>query len=218
MPPEGRKKTGDDDLVMKFKETDRGWPTAFWLIQQLREFQVVVTVKSQGAEEARTVEIVPENDSDWYLPMRGFATKGLSKTRQAENIGEAVTLGFRRTRDSIIEMWLTIRGLFSGRISHKALGGPIRIAETAYFFIKQGVPDLILFLGILSVSLAVLNFLPIPVLDGGHFVFLCWEGIRGKPPSEKVVVAATYVGLALVLSLMAFVMYNDISALLPKHK
>lgn len=215
VPPEERKKEGSKEIVLKFRDNDRSWPTAFWLIQQLREYQVVLTVKSQGAEEARTVEITPESDADWYLPMRGFATKGLSKTRKAENIGEAVTLGFRRTRDSIIEMWLTIRGLFSGRISHKALGGPIRIAETAYFFIKQGVPDLILFLGILSVSLAVLNFLPIPVLDGGHFVFLCWEGIRGKPPSERVVVAATYVGLALVLSLMAFVMYNDISAHLP---
>ncbi len=212
VPSEGRKKSGDEDLVLKFTESDRSWPTAFWLMQQLRQDQVILTVKSQGAEEARTIAIEPVDAPDWFLPMRGFATKGLSKTRQAENIGEAVTLGFRRTRDSIIEMWLTIHGLFSGRISHKALGGPIRIFETAYFFVKQGIPDLILFLGILSVSLAVLNFLPIPVLDGGHFVFLCWEGIRGKPPSEKVVVGATWVGFAMVVSLMVFVMYNDISS------
>ena len=72
-----------------------------------------------------------------------------------------------------------------------------------------------MFLGILSVSLSVLNFLPIPVLDGGHFVFLCWEGIRGKPPSERVVVTATYVGLAFVLSLMVFVLYMDISSYFP---
>jgi regulator of sigma E protease len=219
VPPENRKKAGDEDAVLKFKEAERNWPTAFWLIQTLREYQVFVTVKSQGADEARTVEIFPDLEPDWYLPMRGFATRGLSKTRQAENIGEAVTLGFRRTRDSIIEMRLTIRGLFSRRISTKALGGPIRIFETAYFFVKQGVPDLILFLGILSVSLAVLNFLPIPVLDGGPFVFLCWEGIRGKPPSEKVVVGATWVGFAMVLSLMIFVMYNDISSyFLPRHQ
>src|SRR4030095_2353586 len=97
--------------------------------------------------------------------------------------------------------------LFSGRISPKSLGGPLQIGAVAYDFAKKGVPDLCLFLGLLSVSLAVLNFMPIPVLDGGHFVFLCWEGLRGKPPSERVVVVATYVGLALVLSLMAFVMY-----------
>jgi regulator of sigma E protease len=60
------------------------------------------------------------------------------------------------------------------------------------------------------VSLAVLNFMPIPVLDGGHFVFLCWEGIRGKPPSERIVIAANYVGLAMVLSLMCWVLSMDI--------
>lgn len=211
-PKRDKKEEGDDEIVIKFNETDRGWPTAFWLIQMLPERSIELTFKSQGAADAKTIEVVPQIDPDWYLPMRGFSTQGLTKTRQAENIGEAVTLGFHRTRDSIFEMWFTIRGLFSGRISPKALGGPIRIADTAYHFSKQGIPDLILFLGILSVSLSVLNFLPIPVLDGGHFAFLCWEGIRGKPPSERVVVTATYVGLAFVLSLMVFVLYMDISS------
>jgi regulator of sigma E protease len=215
VPPKGEKGE-QEEVVLKFREAERSWPTAFWLIQQLPDYEVVLVVMGQGAEEVRTVHIDPESDADWYLPMRGFVMKPLSKTRQAENIGEAVQLGFHRTRDSIIEMWFTIKGLFSRRISPKAIGGPIRIFGTAMFFTKQGIPDLILFLGILSVSLAVLNFLPIPVLDGGHFMFLCWEGIRGKPPSEKVVVTATYVGLALVLSLMLFVMYNDIAAFFPK--
>ncbi len=207
---------GDEDIVIKFSETERSWPTAFWLIQMLPERSIELTIKRrQAAATEQVVEVVPQDDPDWYLPMRGFSTLSLSKTRQAENIGEAVTLGFHRTRDSIFEMWFTIRGLFSGRISPKALGGPIRIADTAYHFSKQGVPDLILFLGILSVSLSVLNFLPIPVLDGGHFAFLCWEGIRGKPPSERIVVGATYVGLAFVLSLMVFVLYMDISSFFP---
>lgn len=213
VPPEAVAKRKIKSEPLKFSESQRDWPKAFWLIQQNPTWTVTLTVKSQGADAARTVEIVPEADADWYLPMRGLAMQPLSRTRQAENIGEAVQLGFRRTRDQLIEMWMTIGSLFSGRISPKALGGPISIARTAFYFSKQGVPDLILFLGILSVSLAVLNFLPIPVLDGGHFVMLCWEGIRGKPPSEKVVVTATYVGLALVLSLMAWVMYMDISHL-----
>ena len=177
--------------------------------------QDLFTVKSQGAEKPEIFEVVPETDPNWFLPMRGMAMQPQSKTRKAQNIGEAVTLGFRRTRDSIFEMWFTIHGLFSGRIAKEALGGPIRIFDTALHFSKQGVPDLILFLGILSVSLSVLNFLPIPVLDGGHFAFLCWEGIRGKPPSERVVVTATYVGLAFVLSLMVFVLYMDISSYFP---
>lgn len=203
------------EIEVTFSETKRNWPQAFWLMQQLPLRQVVLTVKSLGAaKEKDQIAVVPQPDDDWYLPMRGFGMQPLFKTRKADNIGEALALGFHHTRDSIVDMWLTIRGLTSGRISPKALGGPIRIAGTAYYFTKQGIPDLILFLGMLSVSLAVLNFLPIPVLDGGHFMFLCWEGVRGKPPSDWVVVTATYVGLALVLSLMAWVMYMDISGLI----
>ena len=203
-----------EPYTLEFANGRRNWPWAFWYMQANPERKIKLTVQSQGADKERTVEIDSESDPSWYLPMRGFATQPLYRTRKAENIGEAVTLGFRRTRDSVVEMWFTIHGLFSGRISPKALGGPIRIAEAAYLTSKQGIPDLILFLGILSVSLAVLNFLPIPVLDGGHFAFLCWEGIRGKPPSERVVVTATWMGLFLVLGLMVWVVYNDISALI----
>lgn len=212
-PPDAASQKKPKSDPIEFSEKNRDWPLAFWLIQQSPEWKITLTVKSQGAEEARTVEIVPEEVADWYLPMRGLAMQTLTRTRKAENIGEAVQLGFRRTRDQLIEMWMTISSLVLRRISPKALGGPITIARTAFYFSQQGVPDLIMFLGILSVSLAVLNFLPIPVLDGGHFVMLCWEGIRGKPPSEKIVATATYVGLALVLSLMAWVLYMDISHL-----
>lgn len=209
--PEGARDDGyKKEFPIEFGATKRNWPYVFWLMQKLPQRKIVLKLIPQGADKEKTVELAAAVDENWYLPMRGFGIQGQTRTRKAENIGEAVSLGFRRTRDSLVEMWLVLGGLFSGRISTDALGGPIRIAETAYFFSSQGIPDLILFLGILSVSLAVLNFLPIPVLDGGHFVFLCWEGIRGKPPSEKVVVTATYIGLAFVLSLMCFFVYKDI--------
>ena len=202
------------DTAIQFGEDKRNWASAFWMMQQLPEMTVKLTVRSQGHKEDHVVELTPVHDTTWFLPIRGFLLDQLTLTRKAENIGEAVQLGFRNTRDAIVEMWLTIRSLSSGRISMQALGGPIAIAQVAYYFSERGIPDLVLFLGMLSVSLAVLNFLPIPVLDGGHFVFLCWEGIRGKPASERVVIAANYVGLALVLSLMIWVLYMDISKLL----
>ena len=198
---------------IEFKEDSRNWPVAFWLMQEVTDWKVVLTVKSQGKAEPRTVELVPQPDTEWYIPLRGFMMQPLTLVRKAGSIQEAVVLGLQHTRDSIVDMWLTVRRLTQRRISIKALGGPIRIAQTAYLFSERGIPDLILFLGILSVSLAVLNFLPIPVLDGGHFMFLCWEGIRGKPASERVVMAATYVGLLMVLSLMVWVLYMDISSL-----
>ena len=69
---------------------------------------------------------------------------------------------------------------------------------------------LLLFLGFLSVNLAVLNFLPIPVLDGGHMIFLLWEGVTRKKPSEQVVAGATYARMLFLLGLMALVLYLDV--------
>ncbi|MGQ0636965.1 MAG: RIP metalloprotease RseP [Planctomycetaceae bacterium] len=214
--PEGSEGDSEDrkPIVINFAENERNWPRAFWQMQAHPLRTVQLTVKSQGEAKEKEFELTPAEVADWYLPMRGFIQQELMQTRKADGIAEAVALGFRHTRDAVVDMWMTIRGLTSGRISPKALGGPIRIGGTAYYVSKRGLPDLILFLGMLSVNLAVLNFLPIPVLDGGHFVFLCWEGIRGKPPSERVVITATYLGLALVLSLMAWVMYMDISGLI----
>jgi len=95
-------------------------------------------------------------------------------------------------------------------LSYKELHGPLGIATVAYSVAQQGLPELLLFLGFLSVNLAVLNFLPIPVLDGGHMIFLIWEGITRKRPSERVLIAATYFGMAFVLCLMMLVLYLDI--------
>ena len=67
-----------------------------------------------------------------------------------------------------------------------------------------------MFLTFISANLAVLNFLPIPVLDGGHMVFLAYEGIRGKPPSEKIQVGLTYAGLLFLVGLMIFVFGLDL--------
>ena len=73
--------------------------------------------------------------------------------------------------------------------------------------------DFVFFLGLISINLAVVNFLPIPVLDGGHMVFLIYEKLRGKPASEQVRIASFYVGLLLILSLMCLVIYLDVKRL-----
>ncbi len=89
------------------------------------------------------------------------------------------------------------------------LGGPISIAAVAGSEASEGISRLLMFLTFLSANLAVLNFLPIPVLDGGHMVFLAYEGVTGKPPNERVQVALTYLGLLLILTLMVWVLGLD---------
>jgi regulator of sigma E protease len=88
--------------------------------------------------------------------------------------------------------------------------GPIGIVNAAVQISDQGFAPLLFFLAYLSINLAVLNFLPIPVLDGGHMAFLLYEGIRGKPPSERILIILTWVGLAMIGSLMITVLGLDI--------
>ena len=110
------------------------------------------------------------------------------------NIAEACAMSIKHTRTSALNIYLTLRSLVTGRVSYKELHGPIGIAKTAYRFAQEGWVAMLLFLGFLSVNLAVLNFLPIPVLDGGHMVFLIWEACTRKKPNERFLIGATYVG------------------------
>jgi regulator of sigma E protease len=111
---------------------------------------------------------------------------------------------------TLFQIYFTLRNLFGGRLPVEEIHGPIGIAKVAYEIAQMGWPRLMMFLGFLSINLAVLNFLPIPVLDGGHMVFLIWEAVTRKRPSERVMVAATYCGFAFVIGLMVFVFYLDI--------
>jgi regulator of sigma E protease len=90
------------------------------------------------------------------------------------------------------------------------IGGPILIAQIAGEQMRAGWLNLLYFMGLLSVNLGILNLLPIPILDGGHLVFLSIEGVRHKPMNEKAQIIAQQVGLGLLGSLMVFVFYNDI--------
>ena len=96
------------------------------------------------------------------------------------------------------------------QVPFTALGGPGTIAMVAGSEASKGLPSFLVFLTMLSANLAVLNFLPIPLLDGGHIVFLAYEGIRGRPASERFVVAMHMVGFMFIIGLMLFVIGLDI--------
>ncbi len=104
----------------------------------------------------------------------------------------------------------TIRALFARRVSTRELGGPIQIAGLVYTVSQSGLGKFFYILGILSVNLAVLNVLPIPVLDGGHIFLLGIEKLKGRPLSDDVLKYVQYAGLLFVLGLMAYVCFNDI--------
>ena len=204
---------GNPDKEVEIEIGDDNWAYTFWTMQEyLRTRIVKLTVTSpEDAETERVVEVTPQPVDGWYLPTtRGLRLNQRSTTLEAENMQDAIAMAGRYTVNSIEDIYLTLRGLATGDISHKGLSGPIQIANLAYRFADQGIGHFLRFLGLISVNLAVINFLPIPVLDGGHMVFLIWEGITRKKPNETVVATATYMGMAFVLGLMIFVVYLDI--------
>jgi regulator of sigma E protease len=129
---------------------------------------------------------------------------------KGETPGEAIGLGIKKTHQSMLQVYLTLLRVAQGSVHMKNFQGPVGIAHTGTKIAKQGFTYLIFFLGLISVNLAVMNFLPIPVVDGGHIVFLIIEKIKGSPVGPKVQEIALYAGLLLLVCMFLYVTYNDI--------
>ena len=124
--------------------------------------------------------------------------------------GEAVVWGARETWGRARLVLFTLKGMIFGRISPRELGGPILIGQVSGQFARMGGSALLGFMAFLSVNLAILNLLPIPVLDGGHLVFLFVEGVRGRPLSLTMRIRMTQVGLFVLLGIMVLALTNDL--------
>jgi regulator of sigma E protease len=101
-----------------------------------------------------------------------------------------------------------------GEVSLKNLSGPITIADYAGQSAQMGWVSFLLFLALISISLGVLNLLPIPLLDGGHLMYYVFEVFKGSPVSDKAIEIGQHLGMALLFVLMAFALYNDINRLI----
>ncbi len=127
----------------------------------------------------------------------------------------AVPAALRETRFQAGELFDMFARAFKGRIEVKnAVSGPIGIARAANLYAKNGVAWFLSLLAALSLSLAILNLLPIPVLDGGHLMYYFIELVKGSPLSERAMIAGQYAGMALLLGLMGLAFYNDLHGLL----
>ena len=126
---------------------------------------------------------------------------------------QALIMGVDRTGQMIMLTLDSIRKMIVGIISVKNLSGPITIAKVAGDSAASGLETFILFLAYLSISLGILNLLPIPMLDGGHLMYYMVELIRGKPVSEQIQMFGLKVGMLLLFSLMAVAIFNDLARL-----
>ena len=178
------------------------------------ETQVRITATQADGKVIESTLPITASD-DWTIPGRYLEFPSLTETIKAENFADAVSKGSRKAVRDLTLVYHFVRNLlmnFTGdaRVSPKGLGGPITIVKMAYNFADMGLGQYLLFLCLLSANLAVLNILPIPVLDGGHVVFLLYEAIFRKPPNETVQIILSYIGLLLLLALMVWVFALDL--------
>ncbi len=184
------------------------WTRIHTLMQRVRP-DTKLRIKALRGKETVVADLQTVESTTFFDERRGLRFYPVRITHVADNVGEALYLGGREVKERMSEVLATISQLVTRRVSPKHLMGPVGIISVAGGFASQGLPTLLIFLTILSANLAILNFLPIPVLDGGHMLFLAWEGITRKPVNPNVQGYLSLAGLVLLLSLMIFATAMD---------
>jgi regulator of sigma E protease len=177
------------------------------LLREGQPLDVVVTPRSKPSKNLFG-ELV-----DRYVI--GVMSSGDSRIRKLSFV-EALSESMAQTYKITELTALSIVKLIQGTVSTKTLGGPIMIAEMAGQQAKEGAASLIFFIALLSINLGILNFLPIPVLDGGHLFFFMLEAIIRRPLGIRIQQIAQQVGIAALVLLMIIVFYNDINRIFPR--
>ncbi|NLP12613.1 RIP metalloprotease RseP [bacterium] len=167
-----------------------------------------VLVEWERGGEKFSADITPQLDKIQKIGLIGVEPK--TRIRQA-GLVESLSSGFVSTWRLMALVFKSFGMLFSGEVSLKeGLGGPVRIAQLASDSARSGFGSLLMFTAFLSLNLAILNLLPIPALDGGHLLLLLIEAVIRRPVSTKIKIVAQQIGMALLLALMVFVIFNDV--------
>lgn len=193
MDVQGRPVTGWNGFVDAVQK--QGWLPLALRIKRDRKMITTIMISQYDASARRHMIGIQRGDIPTelkrYPPLKAITT----------GVEECVGL---------TKMTFSILGrLFTGDLSYKSLSGPLGIAKASSVVAKKGVGDFLHFMAFLSLQLGVLNLLPIPVLDGGHVVFMAIESVRRRPVSLKVRGMAQMVGVVLLLTLMLAVTIND---------
>ena len=192
-------------------------------IDRFQEIQRIVAL-SPGESLAITVLRAGDRVALTATPQRREVTDSTGNTHTVGRLGIRVTgMEFRRLGPATAvlaageETWsLTVGTLkavgqiISGTRSTEELGGPIRIAHMSGEVASNGVANLVFFMAVLSINLGLINLFPVPMLDGGHLLFYAVEALRGRPLGERAQEFGFRIGLALVLTLVVFVTWNDL--------
>ncbi len=209
-----------DRLISIGSQPIHQWEDAVKVIRQSPAIPLAVTV--QRGQQQLTLSLVPEavNEKGVVIGKIGVAPEIDRAAYQAlfEDVRygpvDAFVQAVRKTGNNIAMSLRMFWKMLTGDISVKNLSGPVTIADYAGQAARMGLNTFVEFLAWVSISLGVLNLLPVPLLDGGHLMYYTAELVRGRPMPDRVVEAGQHIGMALLLCLMLLAFYNDINRLL----
>ncbi|MDE1165979.1 MAG: sigma E protease regulator RseP [Pseudomonas sp.] len=210
-------KTGDRLLALDGQVLG-DWQQVVDAVRVRPDTKIVLRVERDGAQIDIPVTLVTRGDGKAATGYLGAGVKAVewpaSMTREV-SYGpiEAIGEGARRTWTMSVLTLDSLKKMLFGELSVKNLSGPITIAKVAGASAQSGIGDFLNFLAYLSISLGVLNLLPIPVLDGGHLLFYLIEWARGRPLSDRVQGWGIQIGISLVVGVMLLALINDLGRL-----
>jgi regulator of sigma E protease len=206
------RKTSEAEKVLELDGKRLGWPAVIYMASSRRLSDTILKATVKRGDETLSIDLTSGPSAEIFLEDRNLylALTGMSEIHQATGWGEAFSLGAREVKERMTEVFTVVTKLVTGRIAATNLGGPLAIIGQATSEADRGISDLLMFFTFLSANLAVINFLPIPALDGGHMVFLAYEGIRRKPVDENLQMRLSAAGILSLLALMLFVTMLDL--------
>ncbi|MBK7877551.1 MAG: site-2 protease family protein [Planctomycetes bacterium] len=200
----------DGDRIVQIDGAEpKAWEDVRAAIQKKKEGTLPLVVEREEAGAKRFVELTATL-APGHSRSYGFGPQAAMYVYQVSGPVEAVKEGWLASWTFLEEGWLTLKRIANRQVSGDNIGGIITIGVVSKKFADSGIVSLLFFLCMLSMNLAFLNVLPIPVLDGGHLLFLLIEKVKGSPVSEKVLGYSQMVGIVLILSLMVYVTFNDV--------
>ncbi len=173
----------------------------------------------QAAEQTVVVRLTPAQVEalarvTWRVPPQVDAVfQPAQVVVKADGPADALMMGVAKTKRVLVMTYLTFLRLFQGTVKVEHLKGPVGIVDLGSRFAEEGFVYVLFFLGLISANLAVVNFLPLPIVDGGLFLMLCYEGLARRPVPVRVQNAVTMAGLALIGTMFIIVTFNDIMSL-----
>jgi regulator of sigma E protease len=202
-----------DDRILRINDTAvTSFPAMSDIIQTeaAKNPQLRMLIDRNGAQQTITVAAEQQKAGDKVRWRIGVGQKDPRTAVERYDPLHAVPAAFRETWKTTSSTVGMLYNMLIGKVSVKNLHSAITIAEVANASANLGLASFLAFLAVISLSLGILNLLPIPVLDGGHLLYYLIELVKGRPLSERTLIAGQYVGLAMLVTLMSIAFYNDI--------